>query len=176
MNVSAKSFVFMFFAFLTLPILAKEIPVTKNIINSQADAVIVGEVKKISSLTSKLSIEVLVVEKFFDRRNTIAGIVILNLHQQGISADLKVGEKYVFVTSVCENGAHVLLGRNFAANVKNGYADTLGWYGFDKRTKLTTLRSELGESKEKDPLLTNEICKILFDCRQERESKNMEIP
>ena len=176
MNIFARTIALLLFVFLALPISAKEIPVTRKTINTQADAVIVGEVRKIESVRSRVLIEVAVVEKIFDRRNSVASIAILNLHQQGTSAYLQNGESYIFVTGVCENGANVLLGRQFFASVKDGYADTLGWSGFSEKTELATLRSELAGREEKDPFLGNEICRILFECEQEREAESMEIP
>ena len=169
MKSSAKLFLFLCLGFLSAPMPAKEIPVTRGIIKSQADAVLVGEVKRTRRLGSLLSIEVTVVEKLFDRKNDVAGVVILSLHQQEASSYFKVGERYVFAASTCENGAHVLLGRQFVAKIKNDYADTGGWHGFGPKTKLSALRSEFAKFKAKDQFLTDHICKMLFDCHLQRK-------
>ncbi|GAB3105332.1 hypothetical protein [Lysobacter terrae] len=176
MKAFAPPFLFAFLVLVIAPVLAREIPVTSDIIKSQADALFIGDVKDAHRVGSRLSIEVAVVEKIFDRRNDVAGVVILNLHQQEAISNFKAGERYVFAASTCGNGAHILLGRQFAARVKNDSVDTLNWHGFGQITKLEALRSEFAKFKVKDQFLTDQVCKTLFDCHQKRESEIKGIP
>lgn len=168
-----KSLALIFLIALPTPLLSKEVPVTKNIIKTQADSVFVGVITKIDQGGGTyISISLDVAEKVFDRNRNVAETVTVNLYGLKGADKYRTGESYVFITSTCASGAQVSLGEQFIASIKNGTVDTRKWHGFAGETKMTELRSELSRFSAKDQFLTNQICKAIFNCDQRTNQRD----
>ena len=149
---------------------ARDVPVTDATIKKSADALVVGQVLRTHKAGSRLSIEMRVLNKIFDRRDDIANVIIVNLHQEEASDIFKVREKYLFAVGTCDNGAHVLLGKRFAAKVVGQHVDTSNWIGFEEETKLSRLQLDFAELKARDRFLISTVCSAIFDRLPNRDA------